>query len=100
MIVSGHSGNTVASVETVKALPKQRSFMLSWTRFVLVLVALEGAHACRYLNPPDSLACSSELEPLIRRDSMDVRTATIFRRRIDQTSNSNLTSLGYGGLVN
>ncbi len=52
MIVSGHSGNTVASVETVKALPKQRSFMLSWTRFVLVLVALEGAHACLYLNPP------------------------------------------------
>ena len=86
--------------------------MPSLTRLFVILVALSCAslkevHASFYLNPHDSFAYQTELGPLIRRAESsastppppNVRTATFFRHRIDQTSNPNFTSSSYNRLV-
>jgi hypothetical protein len=64
-------------------------FTLSWAM-------LEGAHGCLYLNAPDSLTILSGLASLglIRRAPSlpsNVCITTVFRRRIDQSSNSILS---------
>jgi hypothetical protein len=87
--------------------------MPSLTRLFLgILVALSCAslkevHASFNLNPHDSFAYQTELGPLIRRAEPsastppppNVRTATFFRHRIDQTSNPNFISPSYNRLV-
>ncbi|KAF8324944.1 hypothetical protein F5887DRAFT_265628 [Amanita rubescens] len=59
--------------------------MFPLTRFVVVALscaALEGAHACLYLDPPNSLAYPSEpVVPLVRREPPDPRIPKACERK-------------------